>query len=353
MCFGMQHGFRHTPGWLPAIRTTITCKRGLSSLPAPFACYRPTQGDRCSGRAPATDALAQQCLPPQHPQPPPPAPCRPLLGVEPSVEAPPRHDLLAPSGVEAEASQLEAERSLLSRRGSLSNLHDECAATETHQLTLCEKAGTGFAATLMIGMLATVAIVLVAVPAPFGGGTPRCRRAAAIAVAPAGANISQDMVVWSGRGQGGTVYHDWLHVLRWVPVWGRSRRPVVLGAGEEGWEWLVECAYALSSQGKGGYAARTHKRHCILHAPRRTHPALPPIPCPQPDRLLVAESKVGGRSGQEAAEAATTATAAAGASIRKCSPLAPRSQAAPAPAPRALEGGSDHPGHQGHAGAWR
>jgi hypothetical protein len=125
--------------------------------------------------------------------------------------------LLEPSAETA----AQPQRGLLSRQGSMSNLQEDLAAQPPEgrrPLTFCQKAGAGITATLLLGTLAAIGLVVMAFPSPYLDGAPSCRSGAAIAVAPETSNASQALVVWSGRSQAGSMYHEWLHVLRWAGV---------------------------------------------------------------------------------------------------------------------------------------
>lgn len=113
---------------------------------------------------------------------------------------------------------LPPERSPLSRTASMSNLLESlgCEEDTRQQLTSCQMAGTWFTATLLLGTLLVIAFVMLAFPSPYLNGAPNCRSGAAMGVLSANGNDSRRLVVWSGRGQSGTVFHEWLHTLRWV-----------------------------------------------------------------------------------------------------------------------------------------
>ena len=108
-------------------------------------------------------------------------------------------------------------RSLLSRQGSLgSMLRTQEAAAPARgglRLSFLQQATTWFTATMLLGVIGVMALVVLAFPLPPQGAAPACRLGAAIAVVPAGANTSQFMVVWSGMGQDGFIFHD-VHTLR-------------------------------------------------------------------------------------------------------------------------------------------
>ena len=108
-------------------------------------------------------------------------------------------------------------RSLLSRQGSLGSMlrTQEAAAPAMRglRLSFLQQATTWFTATMLLGVIGVMALVVLAVPVPPQGAAPACRLGAAIAVVPAGANASQFMVVWSGMGQDGFIFRD-VHTLR-------------------------------------------------------------------------------------------------------------------------------------------
>jgi hypothetical protein len=121
-----------------------------------------------------------------------------------------------------ESGILAPERSPLSRQESMTYVMEPPASEEG--LTACQKAGSWFGATILLGTLVAVIFVLVKAPPRYPMGVPQCRSGAALGVLAANANGSQRLVVWSGRGQAGSLYHEWLHALRCAACASRGKR---------------------------------------------------------------------------------------------------------------------------------
>lgn len=65
-----------------------------------------------------------------------------------------------------------------------------------------------FVTTLLLGILAVGGLVMLAFGPPPAGAAPAARIGAAVAVLPAAGNASQQLVVYSGRGQSDYMFKD-------------------------------------------------------------------------------------------------------------------------------------------------
>ncbi|PSC68385.1 galactose oxidase [Micractinium conductrix] len=124
--------------------------------------------------------------------------------------------------------------SLLSREGSLTSLRALPPPRSRWRLPFPAKSAAWFAGTI-VALLGAVVLVALAFPLPPSGSTPACRTGAVLAVLPpAGANGTQQLVVWGGRGQSGDLFHG-LHLLSmtdltWRKVKERGVEPAPLSA---------------------------------------------------------------------------------------------------------------------------
>ena len=118
----------------------------------------------------------------------------------------------------AEAAAIERPRSPLSRIASMVDEMHTPPLHERPRSSLCEQVSCWFAATLLLGVLAVVALVAVAFPLPATTAqAAACRKSAAVAVLQTRGNAThreQQLVVWSGIGHSDYLFHD-LHVFRY------------------------------------------------------------------------------------------------------------------------------------------